>query len=68
MLNYPKVGRRPLQSDYRISSSEIESYKKAKDKYEEEKRKRAEKNSNSSFNCHHCSNCYRYSNINIKCK
>ena len=48
MLNYPKVGRRPLQSDYRVSSSEIESYKKAKDKYEEEKRKRAEKNSNSS--------------------
>lgn len=44
MLNYPKVGRRPLQSDYRVSSSEIESYKKAKDKYEEEKRKRAEKN------------------------
>lgn len=34
MLNYPKVGRRPLQSDYRVSSSEIESYKKAKDKYE----------------------------------
>ena len=48
MLNYPKVGRRPLQSDYRVSSSEIDSYKKAKDKYEEEKRKRAEKNSNSS--------------------
>lgn len=48
MLNYPKVGRRPLQSDYRVSSSEIESYKRAKNKYEEEKRKRAEKNSNSS--------------------
>lgn len=43
MLNYPKVGRRPLQSDYRVSSSEIENYKKAKDKYEEEKRKRAER-------------------------
>lgn len=48
MLNYPKVGNRPIQSDYRVSSSEIESYKKAKDKYEQEKRKRAEKNSNSS--------------------
>lgn len=48
MLNYPKVGNRPKQSDYRVSSSEIESYKKANDKYIEEQRKRAEKNSNSS--------------------
>ena len=31
MLYYPKVGRRPLQSDYRVSSSEIESYKKGKE-------------------------------------